>query len=299
MKTYEITDETIAKLEAAGFNRWTKGRFDRLYINAVDLGLEVDYYKTGNVSSATWCGQDVSNADGRRLLATKIYVDVKTGELHVQTGFSAHFIGEEYEVETVAEAFIDAILAPEPVEADCEPFEEEQAAADYLRHLTTGGTFDPNMKDGHFAVEGREYEVAEGETVRRVNTDAEARARMVERVVAMMGGSQRPTREVKDWYDGQVAAHSLSVWERSAIRMAAIEADEPCSAAYRLSENVDDIRCGLYAAYNMDSLEISQEVRDELYDELRILRDWSEAFDAIDSDGDDLTSSAEMLATIA
>jgi len=76
--------ETIAKFEAKGFNRWTKGSMDRLYINAKDLGLEVSYYKTGNVSSAKWCGESISNADGRRFLSSKVFVDVKTGELHVQ-----------------------------------------------------------------------------------------------------------------------------------------------------------------------------------------------------------------------
>lgn len=79
-----MTEKQIASYEAKGFNRWTKGNMDRLYINAKDLGLEVDYYKTGNVSSAKWCGESISNADGRRFLSSKVFVDVKTGELHVQ-----------------------------------------------------------------------------------------------------------------------------------------------------------------------------------------------------------------------
>ena len=85
-----MTEKQIASYEAKGFNRWTKGNMDRLYINAKDLGLEVDYYKTGNVSSAKWCGKSVSNADGRRLLGSKAYVDVKTGELHVTSSFDVY-----------------------------------------------------------------------------------------------------------------------------------------------------------------------------------------------------------------
>lgn len=79
-----MTEETIAKYEAKGFKRWTKGSMDRLYIDVTKLGLEVSYYKTGNVSSATWCGERISNADARRFMSSKVYVDVKTGELHVQ-----------------------------------------------------------------------------------------------------------------------------------------------------------------------------------------------------------------------
>ena len=33
-----LTAETIAKFEAAGFNRWAKGSMDRLYINTTALG---------------------------------------------------------------------------------------------------------------------------------------------------------------------------------------------------------------------------------------------------------------------
>lgn len=79
-----IDDKTITKYEAAGFRRWTKGNMDRLYIDVTKLGLEVDYYKTGNVRHASWCGETISNADGRRMLVSKVWVDVATGELHVK-----------------------------------------------------------------------------------------------------------------------------------------------------------------------------------------------------------------------
>lgn len=83
-----MTAEIIAKYEAAGFKRWTKGNMDRLYINATDLGLNVEYYNTGNVRNATWQGERVSNADGRRLLATKLWVDVETGESHIRSDYN-------------------------------------------------------------------------------------------------------------------------------------------------------------------------------------------------------------------
>lgn len=77
-KTGKLTDDEIAALENKGFNRWTKGDIDRLYIKPTYLGLDLEYYKSGNISSATFNGDSISNSEGRRLNATKCYVDVAT-----------------------------------------------------------------------------------------------------------------------------------------------------------------------------------------------------------------------------
>lgn len=77
-KTGKLTDDEIAALENKGFNRWTKGDMDRLYIKPTYLGLDLEYYKSGNISSATFNGDSISNSEGRRLNATKCYVDVAT-----------------------------------------------------------------------------------------------------------------------------------------------------------------------------------------------------------------------------
>ena len=78
----KITDEQIKSLEGAGFKRWTKGGFDRLYINADKIGLDVDYYKTGNICYATWKGEKISNARaGEMIYRTKVFIDVTTGEI--------------------------------------------------------------------------------------------------------------------------------------------------------------------------------------------------------------------------
>lgn len=118
MTTITINAETIVKLEAAGFSRWTKGNMDRLYINVTKLGLEVSYYNSGNVSSAKWCGEPISNADGRRLLSSKVWIDVKTGELHVRTDFHRSY-DEDMLLENVAAAYVESIVAePEQEEAE-------------------------------------------------------------------------------------------------------------------------------------------------------------------------------------
>ena len=67
-----MTIEKINELENKGFKRWTKGNLDRLYINATQLGLECDYYKTGNVRSAWFNGDHVSNSEACRMKADSI-----------------------------------------------------------------------------------------------------------------------------------------------------------------------------------------------------------------------------------
>ena len=73
--------ERIEELEELGFKRWQKGQFDRLYINADKLGLECRYYKTGNIKSAWFGGEEISNSEGYRMKAAKTYIDVATGEV--------------------------------------------------------------------------------------------------------------------------------------------------------------------------------------------------------------------------
>lgn len=76
-----LSEEMIKRLEDKGFNRWTKGTMDRLYINAGTLGLEVRRYKTGNISHAEFNGVEISHAEGYRMLSSKTYIDIKTGKV--------------------------------------------------------------------------------------------------------------------------------------------------------------------------------------------------------------------------
>ena len=78
----KLSDERIIELESKGFKRWTKGTMDRLYINASQLGLDCDYYKTGNISGAEFKGKHVSNCEARRMKAAKTYIDILTGKAH-------------------------------------------------------------------------------------------------------------------------------------------------------------------------------------------------------------------------
>ena len=86
-KRVEITAETMV---AIGGNRWQKAGKDRVYVNGWErfIGLEISRYNTGNISNATLAGEQISNAEGSRLLGAvyKVYFDVADGKLHIQWG---------------------------------------------------------------------------------------------------------------------------------------------------------------------------------------------------------------------
>ena len=77
-----MNEERINKLIDKGFKRWTKGNYDRLYINADKLGLEYVLYKTGNIFSATFKGRRISNNKASRMRHAKTYIDIKTEEIY-------------------------------------------------------------------------------------------------------------------------------------------------------------------------------------------------------------------------
>lgn len=77
-----MTAEQIERYQSLGFKRWTKAGFDRLYVNASQLGLECDYYNTGNIRNATFKGKSISNCEARRMKEAKSYIDIKTGKAH-------------------------------------------------------------------------------------------------------------------------------------------------------------------------------------------------------------------------
>lgn len=76
-----ISEETIKALQEKGFNRWTKGNIDRLYINASQLGLVCTYYKTGNINTAEFQGRWISNSQARRMIGAKTFLDLKTDKV--------------------------------------------------------------------------------------------------------------------------------------------------------------------------------------------------------------------------
>lgn len=111
-----LNEKMIKKFEDAGFKRWTKGGYDRLYIDATACGLEYDTYKSGNISSATFNGESISNARAGRMKAMKMYVDIATGEFHAEHAYGTK---GDAEIAAAAEAIYTAIVeAAEAEEAE-------------------------------------------------------------------------------------------------------------------------------------------------------------------------------------
>lgn len=77
-----MNEARIAELTNKGFKRWQKGNMDRLYVNASALGLNCTYYNTGNVRSAEFQGNSISNCEARRMKAAKTYIDVPSGRVY-------------------------------------------------------------------------------------------------------------------------------------------------------------------------------------------------------------------------
>lgn len=105
-----MQDTMIAKLEAKGGKRWIKGSMDRMYFNATVLGLELEYYKTGNIRDASFRGMGLSNSMGGRYKAAKTYIDLATGTVHSDFDCLAEAVREliaqveeEIKAETAAE----------------------------------------------------------------------------------------------------------------------------------------------------------------------------------------------------
>lgn len=92
--------ERIDELTGLGFNRWQKNGMDRMYINASTLGLICTYYKSGNISSAEFAGERVSNSEGYRLKGAKTYIDLIHKRLVSDSvrlaAAAAELIGAEY-----------------------------------------------------------------------------------------------------------------------------------------------------------------------------------------------------------
>lgn len=118
-----MMDAIIAKLESKGFNRWTKGKYDRLYVNASTLGLSCTYHRTGSEDVSTFNGEAISNSEARRMKSTKCYIDVESGEVVCDNDMmreAAEAILAECEEPEVEEASDD-------VEADAEENNERDA----------------------------------------------------------------------------------------------------------------------------------------------------------------------------
>lgn len=83
---------TAEQLIAAGGRLWEvfEKNMRRVYFNnlADRIGLSVSYYKTGNVSSASMNGEEISNTSARKIISTletgKIWYDLNTNQFETK-----------------------------------------------------------------------------------------------------------------------------------------------------------------------------------------------------------------------
>jgi hypothetical protein len=81
---------TLKGLIRAGGNRWQKNQMDRVYFNNLGSrsGLDVDYYKSGNIYSAAVQGKGISNSRAREVVASlrdaKLFYDRQTRSMNLK-----------------------------------------------------------------------------------------------------------------------------------------------------------------------------------------------------------------------
>lgn len=99
--TEEKTESVAADKDFSSLgNVWEKGNFHRLYLDPVKvakaIGMDVDYYKSGNVRSASINGESISNNDCYKVLTSwnGAYIDLTTGEMHERSGYSVRYEDE-------------------------------------------------------------------------------------------------------------------------------------------------------------------------------------------------------------
>lgn len=137
-----LSDAAITRLEQAGFKRWKKSGYDRLYINASTLGLQCDTYSSGWISTATYNGVLISNARARRMLAMQMYVDVATGEFVARSGRGQ---SADDEIATAAKTLYEAILADSAdVEIPMRTDIEDMTVAEFMQAFRV--TYVPGVK---------------------------------------------------------------------------------------------------------------------------------------------------------
>ncbi|MDP5310434.1 helix-turn-helix domain-containing protein [Streptomyces poriferorum] len=107
---------SVATMTAIGGNRWQRNGMDRVYFNnwAELAGIETTRYNTGNISSASYQGEGVSNSQAYKLLGCidKVWFDTADGKLHARYGYDESRAASREEVwDAVAAGIRTAIAA--------------------------------------------------------------------------------------------------------------------------------------------------------------------------------------------
>lgn len=113
----KIQNLNLLKAQEKGWNEWHKYNKNRLYfsIKSSEM-LDLDFYKSGAISFSELNGEKISHAEASRLVASKVFIDLDTNELHVDSDADEDLLKE------ILDAEIAKIVE---VEEEVEEAEEE------------------------------------------------------------------------------------------------------------------------------------------------------------------------------
>lgn len=168
-----FTDDEIKTLTDRGFNRWTKklanGKvMDRLYINPEYLGLELTRYKSGNISSAKFNGETISNSEARRIEGTKCYVDIATKEV----------VCDREDLKQAAQEVVDNVLSKEKPQVLAQAETKKAAQKDSVQEELT-------VKEAQNDADIRFGTVEEAEARGRIDIAADDVSELFDRIEGM------------------------------------------------------------------------------------------------------------------
>lgn len=168
-----FTDDEIKTLTDRGFNRWTKkspnGKvMDRLYIDPEYLGLELTRYKSGNISSAKFNGETISNSEARRIEGTKCYVDIATKEV----------VCDREDLKQAAQEVVDNVLSKEKPQVLAQAETKKSAQKDSVQEELT-------VKEAQNDADIRFGTVEEAEARGRIDIAADDVSELFDRIEGM------------------------------------------------------------------------------------------------------------------
>lgn len=106
---------SIETMLAIGGRRWQKNGHDRVYLNnwAAFADIETTHYNTGNISSATYQGEGISNSQAYKLLGSidKVWFDAADGKLHARYGYGESRVATREQVWSAVVAGVRAAIA--------------------------------------------------------------------------------------------------------------------------------------------------------------------------------------------
>ena len=164
----KVTEKMVEFLKGIGANEWHKGSYNRLYLNeAVDtlIGLETESYKSGNIKSAWLKGNEISNAEARRIIerTCKAYIDLDTMELvtinellmtAVEEKEAEIAAAEEAEKAEEVEEIAEEATANDSTEYTFERVRGEDGRSGYL---CSNGKYIEKLGVGQYAVDGQMF----------------------------------------------------------------------------------------------------------------------------------------------